>query len=314
MIIRIPLFIFLLTICLQGFAQSYIPIPDTLAVWGQTGYEGYYPNHVGRSEQIRTAEKFITDSFTYTVLRRSGYGKFEPHDPTLTSYQNELFGLLRNDSAARKVYFRPAGQTTDKLLYDFSVIVGDSINHWYLATSHLKVKSEDLIWMFGKIRRRLIVEDYSNTVLHGSVIIEGIGCVSGFATPAFVAWDPSSYELDCFSYKDSAYSFSQSPTGYPTYSGTSCRLYSDIENTIESSPVFVFPNPVSDHLTVIVSQLNKSNSTELRVMDLAGRQVSTYVIASATETLDVKALLPGVYLWQIIADNKITGQGKLVKN
>lgn len=311
MIKRVFLFICLSAVLLQGLAQSYIPIPDTLAVWRQISYQGMYPNHVGRSEQIFTAEKLLTDSFTYTVLRRSGYGKFEPHDPTLTFYQNELFGLMRNDSTARKVYFRPAGQTTDKLLYDFSVVVGDSINHWYLATSRLKVKSEDLIWMFGKIRRRLLIQDYSNYV--ETSIIEGIGGIYGFASSALFALDPSSYDLECFSYKDSAYSeFSMS--SYPIYSGTSCWLYSDIENAIQSSPVSVFPNPVVDYLTVNIPQLNKGSRNKLQIMDIAGRQVSTYVIASAIETFDVKALSSGVYLWHIVADNKITGQGKLVKN
>lgn len=81
-------------------------------------------------------------------------------------------------------------------------------------------------------------------------------------------------------------------------------------NNLEISGVKVFPNPVNNVLAVEI-QSGKANNAVFNLSDMSGRLVLTKEF-NRSANIDVSNLHNGVYLYEIISDNK-TSVGKLVK-
>jgi hypothetical protein len=74
----------------------------------------------------------------------------------------------------------------------------------------------------------------------------------------------------------------------------------------------VYPNPVSDELTIKLSDINFQEPLQLKITDIAGREVGNYVITTNISTIDVKNIQPGVYICNIMGKTKIASQ-KIIK-
>ncbi len=76
----------------------------------------------------------------------------------------------------------------------------------------------------------------------------------------------------------------------------------DVER-LEENDFQIFPNPVSHTLNIFTSS---SNAGQVRVFDLAGKVVLEKQLTG--QTLDVSALIPGLYLLQMQIDGELTNQ------
>jgi len=300
--------IVLTLVAATSYGQGYIPIPDTLAVWRQSFYAmGMFDKY-----QIYTAEKTTIDSLVYTVLRRTGNSSYYG---VANGYTDTLFGFFRNDTLNRKVFFRKyVTDTTDQLMYDFTLNVGDTIPSTWLGNNYLNViDSVDTVWMYGQPRRRLSFIDWSFIPGAEGTIIEGIGSLHGFAEQLTVPLEPMSYSLECFSYKDSAYSFSYHnlpPTlDHPTYSGSSCWLYSEIKETEKLSLVTLYPNPFFDNLTFAATD---NVPTTVSLYNFFGQQILQQTFTNST-TINTDQLAGGIYFYELRNDKGTLKTGKVVK-
>ncbi|MES2622044.1 MAG: T9SS type A sorting domain-containing protein [Bacteroidota bacterium] len=302
------LLITLTFVAVTTFGQSYIPIPDTLAVWRQS----FYASEMFDKYQIYTAEKTTIDSFVYTVLRKTGNSNYYG---TANGYTDTLFGFFRNDTLNRKVFFRSSlTDTADGVLYDFTLNVGDTIPSTWLGNNYLNIiDSVDTVWMYGQPRRRLSFIDYSFIPGAEGAIIEGIGSLHGFAEQLTVPLEPMWYQLECFSYKDSAYSFSwhnlPPQLDHPIYSGSSCWLYSEIKETEKQSLGTPSPNPFSDKLTLVVTA---NKQTTISLYNFIGQQVLQQTFANST-TINTEQLADGIYFYELRNENGTIKTGKVVK-
>ena len=292
-----------------SYGQGYIPIPDTLAVWRQS----FYATGMFDKYQIYTAEKTTIDSFVYTVLRRTGNSNYFG---TANGYTDTLFGFFRNDTLNRKVFFRSSlTDTADQLMYDFTLNVGDTIPSTWLGNNWLNViDSVDTVWMYGQPRRRLSFLDYSFIPGAEGAIIEGIGSLHGFAEQLTVPMEPMSYSLECFSYKDSAYSFSWGnlppQLDQPTYSGSSCWLYSEIKEFENHSSVSLFPNPFSTQLTFSAAD---NEQTSISLYNFLGQKVLQQTFTNNT-TINTEQLAEGIYIYELRNEAGTVTTGKVVKH
>jgi len=73
-----------------------------------------------------------------------------------------------------------------------------------------------------------------------------------------------------------------------------------------------YPNPVSDELTIKLPERSVQENYQLKITDLAGRDVVNYAITTNISTLDVKSIQPGVYICTIIGNGKTVSQ-KIMK-
>jgi hypothetical protein len=79
--------------------------------------------------------------------------------------------------------------------------------------------------------------------------------------------------------------------------------FADVEeNTLTSK---VYPNPASDDLTI---ELN-TNATSVSIIGMDGKVISTESVNANSVTVNVSALVAGVYVYEIVAEN-----GEVVRN
>jgi len=74
--------------------------------------------------------------------------------------------------------------------------------------------------------------------------------------------------------------------------------------------ITVSPNPASDHITVIQSI---HSSATIAIYDITGREVSEQKLDKGSNTIDVKGLTNGIYIYTVIAENNNSVKtGKLI--
>ncbi|MES2621365.1 MAG: T9SS type A sorting domain-containing protein [Bacteroidota bacterium] len=293
----------------QNLAAQYIPIPDSGAVWRQNSWAGNsLDGGTATYRQIFEEGDTIINGLKYIRLFQTGYDYVnEIHSPNGTfGFTHELYGFFRNDTINKKVFFINAQDTTVLLLYDFNLNVGDTIpSDWYGAFDVSIVYGIDTVELFGLSRRRFhLSSQYS---FQPMAIIEGIGSVSGFAASLITATMGISGQLECFSVKDSAYTFSPEPI----YSGSTCWPYSAIENNLVYAQKIISPNPFTTSFTLQLSS-PPNTQTYFQLYDALGRQVKREEITSASTTINRNNLPNGVYFWQLQQANKIVERGKVV--
>lgn len=85
---------------------------------------------------------------------------------------------------------------------------------------------------------------------------------------------------------------------------------SSVKNTTQSTiQVSVYPNPA--HNTITVDPINAG--TAIRVVDVSGKVLFSKTAASAKETINIAALLPGIYLLQLTDNNNNTKSFRIEK-
>ena len=88
-----------------------------------------------------------------------------------------------------------------------------------------------------------------------------------------------------------------------------------VNNTTKTNnDVSVFPNPVNDELT-IEYHLANTEDAQFQIIDLTGRIVTTKTLKSGkrNETIDIRSLSQGLYLYKVIQNNLIISTGRIIR-
>lgn len=190
------LFCFYLTTLLAiGQTSVYHPFPDNNAVWNfhfqancfsmGDGNDYYSINFSGDTLINSQTYHKLTTPFVETYSTGSCSG-------TLTGYK----GAIRQDITAKKVFIVPPTETTEELLYDFNMQVGDTVKG-YIATIYPPadtVISIDSVLVGSTYRKRWNINNCYNIY-----IIEGVGSTYGLLeiSPDCM-FDHADYSLTCF--------------------------------------------------------------------------------------------------------------------
>ena len=75
--------------------------------------------------------------------------------------------------------------------------------------------------------------------------------------------------------------------------------------------VSVFPNPVSDQLTI--SSEDKLKQRTAQLIDISGRAVKTISCDDANTVIDTKALNPGIYILKLFSEDQLILTQKIIK-
>ena len=78
----------------------------------------------------------------------------------------------------------------------------------------------------------------------------------------------------------------------------------------------VFPNPVTDELIIHISDdvIGSSDNISARIFTLLGTEVSVRLINHPIEAIDVSGFASGLYLIDLISDERVIGKLKFLKN
>jgi len=185
---------------------------------------------------------------------------------------NNYHGAYRNDDTARKIYYIPALDTSQTLLYDFSLGIGDTFIIPVNGVGCL-----DTIGIVSSIDSVLIGNDYRLRINFTQIVscIAGIGSEVGlFQIHGF-----------CFEYASGLICFKENDTIY--YGDElGCSLATTIiSNGQLSEPALVHPNPTTGLFTV------QGATGEIQVYDLFGR----LVLRTTEPQIDMSRFSKGLY-------------------
>jgi hypothetical protein len=221
-----------------------------------------------------------------------------PNIPYVDTYPHTtglyIFGGLRQDTLAKKIYFYSFKVNAEYLLYDFAMQIGDTVKGFFAMDTLLdgmgisttywcgncRITSIDSVNLNGEYHKRLWVN------LYHTAIIEGIGTDKGLFEPLFA------FEADgrllCTS------------IGNQTLYGDSLCYQMDLSPVNENTAnlgVSIFPNPASEEFTVKVD--NPTAKLHIALYNLTGQQVGSYSSGGNQLTIPRNNLPNGVYVAQI---------------
>ena len=272
--------------------QNYIPFPDSNSVWQVdwgVGGGGWPPGHGSSgSFQYYTNGDTTIGPFSYTKLEIQGGST-----PLWYHFQfwNEYVGAYRNDSLENIVYFVPKDSTSEAVLYDFTLQVGDTIEGFLdqsleLVTGESQtvvINSIDSVQIGLNYRKRLGFTHLTVNSGWSGYFIEGIGGDIGLLECLHANLE-SNGSLSCFSVNDHV--------EYPTPSNSPCAPLSVEPN---SGNFYFCPNPTQSFIKLIGPHTIKY----FRLISIDGRKIKEGVIPE-TDEIDVRNIPHGVYVIQFM--------------
>lgn len=255
----------LFTILSKLQSTTYHPFPEQNAIWN------FRWTLVGTEYDFD--EKFSLSLSGDTIIGNQTYHKL------VTPYGGDISGAIRQDITAKKVYFIAPSETTEHLLYDFTMQVGDTVKGYTQGKfGYDIVVSIDSVLVGNSYRKRWLVNSGYNIYF-----IEGIGSTYGlFQISPVDNTDFPDYSLLCYS--------ENNQTLFPD-SQTKCDLINGIEsNVTNSDPIRI----LQDRGTLKI-EFDNTDIVEICVMDLSGRIIARQAITNGN-TIVINHLPTGHFI------------------
>jgi len=218
---------------------------------------------------------------------------------------NYYAGALREDTIQRQVYFVPNGNSSDTLLYDFSLGVGDTIpNYDNYFGSVLTIASIDSVLIGYNYRKRFNLD---NSL---AVLIEGIGSTSGLIEDIWV-FECGGY-LECYS--------ENNQTLYPDTSSQCEIISSKPELKSNQCKIIITPNPF--HTTARLErspvnyqyEMSELRNSQMRIYSTLGVLVREEKILNLNSFfLHRNGMNDGMYFYELrTTDSELINTGKFI--
>ncbi len=243
--------LFLLIIGVSSFSQTYHEFPDSNTIWNI--YMQDYSVLYEAKRYIFYNDSANINGKIYSILYRVD------NDTNCTGgTDSSIVSYFREDSLKR-VWCR--FDTTDYLLYDFSLNIGDTIYHkctfydGFLGnnSSYQVLDSIGDTLINGESRRIFYLSGW----IQGNKWIEGIGAVDGeglFAPIADICTCGMEYYLGCVKENDTVIYLNN-----PICNSCFCYLGTSTSVTFaKTESIEIYPNPAHDKLTVIAGEAKQS--------------------------------------------------------
>lgn len=299
-------------------SQNYFPLPDSNAIWKVVWYTipGYY--YEEHFEYFTDGDTLLYDTL-YTKIKKIEYNVFCSFDTLSIKYA----GAFRNDTVEKKVFYIPPMPPIKKILYDFSLNVGDTVPDSFQNVMYpwLTVKDIDTVYINDEPRKRFTYWDGPHPLGFQFFVFEGIGSDIGLLED-FAAIE-SLYYLKCF--------HNENILEYMDPGDTTCKLESDtclINSLIHEEHggmyawghggLEIWPNPASDRIYIMFRQnnlyRNPSRERELEIFNVFGEKVAGIKMSIFQESYsqNVSSLAPGLYLVVIREKQNFVCTGKFL--
>jgi len=210
-----------------------------------------------------------------------------------------------------KVYYW--NNTEFKLMYDFSLNVGDTIDIEIInncdSVSPMIIDSISIINIDGvNLRKQYIsftgFSDADSTVSNYE-ILEFVGYEQNFIfAPSCIYSEGFVYTgLRCFSNENFNYKSLWWQEHYNTVACDELINETYIKKTAESSIINIFPNPAKDNLQITINNIELNKNTVI-IHDIFGQEVSSTLLSGNEVIIDISHFQSGVYFIKI--DNKVS--------
>lgn len=237
------LFIIPVLFSINVLGQTYIPFPSNNTAWETDlmTMDFSSPGVTNHSYSFfETGGDTLINSKTYTIITKN---------PTIQPY---CFLREENKTVLCKMSSDSGKDTTEFILYDFNVHLGDTVMlpllGWNLDYYESVIIGEDSVLIGSCYHRRISI--------HSWIIfnfIEGVGSAQGLLYPEIEVMDWWA-NLLCFSMNDTIFE----TDGSGTFSSGNCSQLMGIEHNENDNLAKIFPNPASYNLAIEYADFDKS--------------------------------------------------------
>jgi Secretion system C-terminal sorting domain len=198
----------------------------------------------------------------------------------------------------------PWTDTTETLLYDFSLSIGDTLTSTYNYGDNNTILDIDSVLVGSNYHKRFLLGQMGwngNTTPDTTyAIIEGVGSTTGFLGMIVRPFENFT-TLECFTHDTQQYP-----------SGVICPINVGMEEQ-QGKPMFsVYPNPMSDKLTVMLPKFSK-DAVRIELLDLSGRIILTENTSQPQMVVNVAGLPVGMYWVRVTTPSLGTYNTKILK-
>jgi len=235
----------------------------------------------------------VIDNYKYKTLRINSLqnsGSYcSPCGGSPFNWTNELAGFLRQDTLAKKVFYRD--YLKDTLLYDFNINVGDVMEGLFRNPAY-PVLSIDSILIGNNFRRRINFDTSVSYCFFS--IIEGIGCTNGLLSPFWQEIQTAYQRLHCFS--ENGMTLYNSPCSNPSYA-IPCEYITLSIPLINDNNIKIYPNPVIDYFTISTRECDLPLKVE--VYSISGAKLDEQAIYNDKTQINLSSYKKGTYIIRI---------------
>jgi len=215
-------------------------------------------------------------------------------------------GLIREDRLAGKVWFKgcrygldPANDTTEFLMFDYSLNVGDTFHLDYAGPwGHYAVKnpiSVDSMYYDGTGRKSLRFNSVNPVFNEKLAFIEGVGSNFGIIYYWYDHLEGDNYLL-CARKDDT--------TDYVNKRSGSCGIRLAVPEELNSTvKCQVYPNPFENMFDISFNR--QQTLSKVAIYTLEGKKVFDCIYKNATDISIKIKLSPGIYFLSIESDSVI---------
>lgn len=292
------LILFLSLLSLAAFSQQYYPLIEEGRSWNVlTVVPNWGPPF---DSTCYTVNYLISGD---SILNNTEYKKtYYSSEEIPTNWS--LIGFIREDSVKR-VWYRRIVDTNEVLIYDFSLLAGDSLKLGFDTTMYYKVDSITTEIVADSIRKKYWISQ--DDLYWKETWIEGIGSNRGILGSAMASavggW---------------AWFLCMSDDGVLTYMNPdfdSCYINTGLKEM--HKPDFrIYPNPFTDRITIDFFDNNIDNiNIVVSVYNSTGQKIINMLALEIKQlTIDLCNMPGGIYYLTIQDDNKIFYTQKMIKN
>lgn len=266
-----------------SYSQITYHFPHDSATWGH--FSGFWGNGIyGYTKKYLANGDTLHNNFSYIKIERND--TFVPGGAL-------LYAFLREDSTNKVwVSFRyPFCDTTERLLYDFNISIGDSLIVYGSTSQVLIVDSiTNILLDNGETRKCFhMLNGCGSGYMDGEQLIwiEGIGSNGGLFNPYGGCIIDGLDWLTCFHHHDTLL----------YHTSNECYFFWGINNLNEES-FFKVSQENSKTFLLSISK-NISSDCELEVMDLLGRKVFTQKVTQQKTAINLENLPAGCYVFSM---------------
>lgn len=216
-----------------------------------------------------------------TSINSKNYFRLDQVYLNSPQYPSNLLGFVREDTIAQKVYFLNINDTSEELIIDYTLTVGDSFNFVNYST-YIDVVHVDTLFVNGKYRKAIHFRGYGQGGPYPR-FIEGMG--NGF-------WGVHR------NYNSSGTEYNH---GGPDQSGFTCAFTTPIQKiNKEERTLSTFPNPFSNSIRIELDDYKPSGILVKKgvIYDFTGRIVKVFEIEK-NKTLSLDFLTNGLYFLKV---------------
>lgn len=276
------------------FSQTYYPLPEQNAYW--TVFDSW------------AADDYIYTVEGDTILNGMQYTKVYQLNniPTIYDTVRTLHCFMRQDISGKKIYFirHYLGETVEKLGYDFSVAVGDTV-HMSAFCYEWDSDSLFVLEVIDPAFAQIIDGSFRNYYAFTSVAnagytiryIEGISSLGNTFPDRELYWDPFHQSFTMCMELNNVFTW---PVGMDT---TRCGFnFVDIRETTQTK-LSCYPNPANDAVTITLPVLPVN--ANIFLSDLLGNILIEKRILPGSKSFifEVSTIPSGIYLLTLLTNN-----------